>query len=192
MPRRPPGCWPSVCDHLVLHPNVVNASDVNEQTENSLYVEGSIICRLLMGTVGLQKVRQNRVLLVTENRTDAPNVVDQTINCAEGARATLGMDISDVLVLDKELFMQTGVSDSGRVTGRIERLDNLLDLLRSTSAARTMPWPCRPGSRPTSTPSSCTARTSVTAGRIRGAASKPCSRTCSPPCSTCPRPTLRR
>ncbi|HVT29691.1 MAG TPA: DUF3326 domain-containing protein [Lacipirellulaceae bacterium] len=120
----------SVCDQLVLHPNVVNASDVNEQTENCLYVEGSLICRLLMGTVGLRKVRQNRVLLVTENRTDAPNVVDQTINCAEGARATLGMDISEVVVLEQELFMQTGVSDSGRVTGRIERLGHLLDLLR--------------------------------------------------------------
>jgi hypothetical protein len=120
----------NVCDQLVLHPNVVNASDVNEQTENCLYVEGSIICRFLMGTVGLRKVRQNRVLLVTEDRRDAPNVVDQTINCAEGARATLGMDISDVLVLEKELFLQTGVSDSGRVTGRVERLGHLLDILR--------------------------------------------------------------
>lgn len=119
----------SVCDNLVLHPNVVNASDVNEQTENSLYVEGSLICRLLMGTVGLKKVRQNRVLLVTEDRPDAPNVVDQTINCAEGARATLGMDIADVLVLEQELFMQTGVSDSGRVTGRVERLGHLIDVL---------------------------------------------------------------
>jgi hypothetical protein len=107
----------SVCDNLVLHPNVVNASDVNEQTENCLYAEGSLICRLLMGTVGLRKVRQNRVLLVTEDRKDAPNVVDNTINCAEGARATLGMDISEVMVLENELFMQTGVADSGRVTG---------------------------------------------------------------------------
>ena len=57
-------------------------------------------------------------------------MVDQTINCAEGARATLGMDISDVMVLEKELFMQTGVSDSGRVTGRVERLGHLLDILR--------------------------------------------------------------
>ena len=120
----------SMCDKLVLHPNVVNASDVNEQTENCLYVEGSLICRLLMGTVGLRKVRQNRVLLVTEDRRDAPNVVDNTINCAEGARATLGMDISEVLVLEQELFLQTGVSDSGRVTGRVERLGRLLDLLR--------------------------------------------------------------
>ena len=54
-----------------------------------------------MGTVGLRKVRQNRVLLVTEDRHDAPNVVDQTINCAEGARATLGMDISEVIVLEQ-------------------------------------------------------------------------------------------
>src|SRR6188508_2333887 len=120
----------NVCDQLILHPNVVNASDVNEQTENSLYVEGSIICRLLMGSVGLRKVRQNRVLLVTENRHDSPKVVDQTINCAEGARATLGMDISDVIVLEQELHMLTGVSDSGRVTGRVERLGHLLDILR--------------------------------------------------------------
>jgi hypothetical protein len=120
----------NVCDNLILHPNVVNASDVNEQTENSLYVEGSIICRLLMGTAGLRKVRQNRVLLVTEHRKDSTKVVDQTINCAEGARATLGMDISDVLVLEQELHMLTGVSDSGRVTGRVERLGHLLDILR--------------------------------------------------------------
>jgi hypothetical protein len=121
----------SVCDHLILHPNVVNASDINEQAENCLYAEGSLICRLMMGSIGLAKVRQNRVLLVTEARPDAPNVVDQTINCAEGARATLGMDIRDVVVLEEGLFMKTGVSDSGRVTGDIGRMETLLDLLES-------------------------------------------------------------
>ena len=65
-----------MCDHLVLHPNVVNASDINEQADNCLYAEGSLICRLMMGTIGLAKVRQNRVLLVTEDRPDAPHVVD--------------------------------------------------------------------------------------------------------------------
>ena len=56
----------SQVDNLVLHPNVVNASDINEQAENCLYAEGSLICRLMMGTIGLRKVRQNRVLLVTD------------------------------------------------------------------------------------------------------------------------------
>ena len=182
----------NVCDQLVLHPNVVNASDVNEQTENSLYVEGSIICRLLMGTVGLRKVRQNRVLLVTEDRHDAPNVVDQTINCAEGARATLGMDISDVVVLEKELFMQTGVSDSGRVTGRVERLGHLLDMLaRPARHVR-----CgRPGDADHAAHRHGRAaprRTLAKAARTRGAASRRSSRTWSRRCSTCRRPTRPR
>ncbi len=121
----------SQCDHLVLHPNVVNASDINEQADNCLYVEGSLICRLMMGTIGLQKVRQNRVLLVTEERPEAPHIVDNTINCAEGARATLGMDIQDVVVLEEGLEMKTGVAESGRVTGAINGLANLLDILQS-------------------------------------------------------------
>ncbi|UCC31284.1 MAG: DUF3326 domain-containing protein [Phycisphaerales bacterium] len=50
------------CDTLITHPNVVNASDINEIPENALYVEGSVICRLLMGTAGLERVRSNRVL----------------------------------------------------------------------------------------------------------------------------------
>jgi hypothetical protein len=120
----------SQVDNLVLHPNVVNASDINEQADNCLYVEGSLICRLMMGTVGLRKVRQNRVLLVTEERPDAPHVVDNTINCAEGARATLGMDIQDVVVLEEGLKMKTGVSESGRVTGSIENMQMLLETLQ--------------------------------------------------------------
>ena len=30
----------SVCDTLITHPNVVNASDLNEMPANGLYVEG--------------------------------------------------------------------------------------------------------------------------------------------------------
>ena len=51
-----------LCDRLILHPNVVNAADINEMPPNALYVEGSVISRMLMGTVGLQPVRSNRVL----------------------------------------------------------------------------------------------------------------------------------
>lgn len=53
----------SACDNLITHPNVVNASDINELPENGLYVEGSVITRLLMGTVALQPVRsgENRM-----------------------------------------------------------------------------------------------------------------------------------
>ncbi|MCZ6820872.1 MAG: DUF3326 domain-containing protein, partial [Calditrichaeota bacterium] len=38
----------SCCDQLITHPNVVNASDINELPANAHYVEGSVLCRLLM------------------------------------------------------------------------------------------------------------------------------------------------
>ncbi|MEK0326305.1 MAG: DUF3326 domain-containing protein, partial [Nitrosopumilus sp.] len=45
------------CEKLFLHPNVVNASDINEMPLNSLYVEGSILDRFLEGMIELQEVR---------------------------------------------------------------------------------------------------------------------------------------
>ena len=74
-----------VCDKLIIHPNVVNASDINEMPENGLYVEGSVISRLLMGTVGLQETRSNRVLLVIDEHTDK-RVAELAINAASAAR----------------------------------------------------------------------------------------------------------
>src|SRR5215218_2693125 len=47
------------CDTLITHPNVVNASDLNEMPGNALYVEGSVITTFVMGTVGLMPTRAN-------------------------------------------------------------------------------------------------------------------------------------
>jgi len=52
------------CDQLILHPNVVNASDFTEQPANSLYVEGSMLDTFLDGGIRLLPVRQNRILVV--------------------------------------------------------------------------------------------------------------------------------
>ena len=121
----------SVCDHLILHPNIVNASDINEQTENSLYVEGSLICRLLMGTIALRKVRSNRILMVTEAREDGPWTVDQVVNTAGAARATLGANCTKVVVLEQGLSMTMGRSPSGRAIGEIGHFEALFTMLRA-------------------------------------------------------------
>src|SRR3989304_8788701 len=76
----------AACDNLITHPNVVNASDINELPENSLYVEGSVLSRLLMGTVGLQKVRSNRVMLAIDKHHDR-FFHEAAINSASAARA---------------------------------------------------------------------------------------------------------
>ena len=65
----------SVSDILITHPNVANASDINEMLENTLYVEGSILDRFLEGEIELQTTKSNKILLVVNSP-----VCSETIN----------------------------------------------------------------------------------------------------------------
>lgn len=119
----------SVCDSLITHPNVVNAADVNELPENGLYVEGSVITRLLMGTIGLQKVRSNRVALVMDDH-DESCISEHTINSASTARAAFGLDCPLVIKMTDKIGMYAEYSESsGCAVGKINKLENLLDVL---------------------------------------------------------------
>ena len=113
-----------VCDHVITHPNVVNASDINETTENTLYVEGSVLSRLIAGTVGLQKVRSNRLLVIMDSHPDK-KFKDATLNSVNAARATFGLNCAKVLMLEPRMIMRGTYSDSGRATGEICNFDTL-------------------------------------------------------------------
>jgi len=117
-----------VCDKLITHPNVVNASDINEMPENGLYVEGSVISRLLMGTIGLQDVRSNRVLLVIDEHEDK-QVSELAINAASAARITLGLDCAGVVKINPPVYLRAEYSSSGSAVGRVEGLERLLDVI---------------------------------------------------------------
>lgn len=117
----------SACDTLITHPNVVNASDINELPENGLYVEGSVLSRLFMGTVGLQKVRSNRVLLVIDKHQDE-RLKELYINAASAARVTLGADCPGIVEIDPPIRMKARYSSSGSAVGRIEGLERLCEV----------------------------------------------------------------
>lgn len=108
-----------LCDNVILHPNVVNASDINEMPSNALYAEGSVITRLLMGTVGLQPVRKNRVLTIIDAHKDK-SFVNAAINAVNGARASFGLCCPEVLCLDPPVKLRARFSASGRAAGRVE------------------------------------------------------------------------
>jgi len=116
------------CDNLITHPNVVNAADINEIPENALYVEGSVISRLLMGTVGLQKVRSNRIMLVIDTHPDK-FFHEAAINSASAARAALGLDCPIVIKMNNKLLMRSLYSSSGRAVGQIKYLEYLCEIL---------------------------------------------------------------
>ncbi len=101
----------SICDRLVIHPNVVNASDIAELTENMLYVEGSILDRFLEGQIALEEVYSNRIVLIVN-----PPLMNETINSVNAARNTLGIQI-DIVELEKPLSLRGEFGPDGMATG---------------------------------------------------------------------------
>lgn len=118
----------SACDNLVTHPNVVNASDINELPENGLYVEGSVITRLLMGIIGLQKVRSNRVILIIDKHEDE-FFYESAVNAVSAARAALGLYCPAVIMMEDKLMMHSLYSSSGRAVGQIDHFERLCEIL---------------------------------------------------------------
>ena len=118
----------NVCDTLITHPNVVNASDINELPDNGLYVEGSVICRLLMGTVGLERVRSNRVLIVIDAHKDEL-FTNAAINSVNAARASYGLQCSKVIQLDPPVRLRARYTSSGAAAGCVEEFDGLCSVL---------------------------------------------------------------
>lgn len=109
----------SLCDNLIIHPNVVNASDINEMTENMLYVEGSILDRFLEGQIGLEKVYSNKMLLV------ANEIKTETIHAVSGARATIGANI-EILKLKTPIDMISTISN-GKASGDIYGVEEAVE-----------------------------------------------------------------
>lgn len=113
----------SVSDIAITHPNVVNASDINEMPENAWYVEGSILDRFLEGLIGLEKPRGNRILLVTNKPT-----TNETLNAVSAARFTIGCKIQ-VVELNKDLVMIAKM-ENGVATGDVRGWRELIDQVR--------------------------------------------------------------
>ena len=118
----------SVCDNLVIHPNVVNASDINEMPANALYIEGSVLCRLIMGTVGIQPVRANRVLVLLHPHPDRV-FTNLAINAVNAARSSYGLNCPRVIEMDRPLVMSPDYTGSERAAGSVEGFENLCYLL---------------------------------------------------------------
>lgn len=122
------GLLASACDTLITHPNVVNASDVIDLPSNALYVEGSVLSRLLMGTVGLQPVRGNRLLVIIDTHAD-DLFTHAAVNAVSAARASYGLAVGEVVELEPRLIMDSRFTSTGRATGHVEGIDRLLAVL---------------------------------------------------------------
>ncbi len=117
-----------IADTLITHPNVVNASDINELPSNGMYVEGSVLTRLMMGTVGLRPARANRVLVALDASYNE-RYAKYTVNAVNAARATYGLNCADIVNVRPPMKVVGSYSDTGRASGYVEGVAGLLRVL---------------------------------------------------------------
>ena len=111
------------CDKLILHPNVVNVSDINEMPENALYVEGSMLDRFFKEEISLYEVNQNKILVAVN-----PPIRNETINAVNASRVTLGLDI-EMIELKEPLLMFGSIEDD-KTSGEVHNWTNLVDQVK--------------------------------------------------------------
>ena len=113
------------CDRLVINPNAVNASDINEMPTNCLYVEGSIIDRFLEGKIYLQEVKtQNRILMAVNSPT-----VPSNINSMNAGIWGIGAKI-EILELNTPLTMKASLNPDGTAGGEVGGWRELIDQVK--------------------------------------------------------------
>ena len=122
----------SCCDKLFIHPNIVNASDINEMTENMLYVEGSILDRFLEGQIGLEEVYSNKILVAVNSP-----VKKETVNAVSAARALWSSwyNFKHILVISGETMIFLDNSRSCKFGSGLDKPEILIKSLISLSLA---------------------------------------------------------
>jgi hypothetical protein len=117
----------SCCDTLITHPNVVNASDINEMPENVLYVEGGILDRFLEYRINLEPVKTYNKILLVCNRP----IINKIVNAVNASRCTIGADI-EIVGLNTPLTMRATKDcvgcATGEISGVVELCNQILDI----------------------------------------------------------------
>lgn len=112
-------------NNLIVNPNAVNASDINEIQDNCLYVEGSTIDRFLEGKLNLKKIKtHNRILMIVNKISHA------SVNSKNAGIWSLGAEI-ELLELLTPLKMKAIINPDGTAGGIFSGVDELIKQVES-------------------------------------------------------------
>ncbi|MFW6272520.1 MAG: DUF3326 domain-containing protein [bacterium] len=113
----------SCTDHLITHPNTVNASNFIHKTENTHYLEGFFMDLFSKGLVDLYEPFVNNVGLIIE-KTSQENL-DIIYNIVNACRAVYGINISHCEVTDEYVGGRCVRNKSGAYVGNIDNPQTL-------------------------------------------------------------------
>jgi Protein of unknown function (DUF3326) len=115
------------CDYLVVNPNSVTASDLYYASDNVLYLEGNLICHLLLGHTTLIPETRSKIGVVIEKAEEKYlNVVFNAINAL---RTVGGINIEPVIVTGEPVSTECIFSPYGHASGKFEGIEDLMKAL---------------------------------------------------------------
>jgi Protein of unknown function (DUF3326) len=112
-------------DYLVTHPNAVNASDLNEQAKNILYVEGKTLDDFLLGHIVLTPARANKIGTFIDPTGICD--LDGVVSTLNAARAVAGIDSGLYTVLSRPPNVKIEWSGAGCAVGTVLSPETILD-----------------------------------------------------------------
>ncbi|NJM64490.1 MAG: DUF3326 domain-containing protein [Acaryochloris sp. RU_4_1] len=115
----------TICDRLITHPNVLNGAQLYWPLANAWYVEGYALDLFAAGKWGLRPVHSNRIGLILDQEIE-PALRLRHLQVVDAARATLGLEIGEVLVTDAPLGVTLKTADSGATWGTLDNPGSLL------------------------------------------------------------------
>lgn len=126
----------SACDYLVTNPNAVTASDIYFAQDNVLYLEGNLICQLLLGNIGVIPEKRKNIAAIVEKPEDE-RFLNNVINALNGLRAVGGINIDPVVVTRGRIETECTYSQYGNASGEFNGIEELmkgLDVVENSSA----------------------------------------------------------
>ena len=126
----------AACDYLVTNPNAVTASDVYFAKDNVLYLEGNLICQLLLGNIGVIPEKRTNIAAIIEKPRDE-RFLNNVLNALNGLRAVGGINIDPVVVTGGAIETECTYSQYGNASGEFKGLEELmkaLDVVENSSA----------------------------------------------------------
>ncbi len=129
----------NACDYLITNPNAVTASDIYFAQDNVLYLEGNLICQLLLGNIGVIPEKRKNIAAVIEKPKDE-RFLNNVINALNGLRAVGGINIDPVIVTGGAVESACTYSQYGNASGEFKGMDELMKALDvvERSPARTV------------------------------------------------------
>ncbi len=117
----------SVCDRLIVNPNVVNGANFMEASPNILYVEGSAIDMMMQKKISLEPVRSHRIGIVIDRWVkNRPQLLNPLLNAIDAIRTNAGISISGYTFTEQEVRARAVLSSAGISQGEVDHPEEIL------------------------------------------------------------------